>query len=298
MAEIDGSRLAAKYEAWDTLPDGYREQAARVAGGQCIAELVGVLPYAEWLDRAPSYARAQMLMAKVQDEVGHGHVMARVCEDLGTSRETLLEGFLDGRQKLLNVFHYHYVSWEELACGALLGNSAAIVQFQSLKHGTYLPYVRALRKIEKEESFHYHHALDLIHELMTAGSPAQQAAVREHCDTWLRRNLAYFGPSDTARIADNPVYRFGIKVDSNDVLRQRWLTKMIPVLAKLGITFAPELVRYDEKRDEWIYEEQDWVAVKRIIKEGGPALADWKQHIAGSLERNQAYRSAAQGRAA
>src|SRR6478752_2130394 len=96
-------RLAVRYEPWAEMPDGYREQAVRVAGGQCIAELVGVLPYAEWLTRAPSFGRAQMLMAKVQDEVGHGHVTARVCEDLGTSRETLLDNFMAGRQKLLNV---------------------------------------------------------------------------------------------------------------------------------------------------------------------------------------------------
>lgn len=289
----EGGRLDRRYELWDTMPDGYREAAARIASFQALAEVVGVLPFAEWVDRVPDFMRRQMLVAKVQDEVGHGHVMARVAEDLGVTREQILEDYLSGESKLLNIFHYGFETWEEVGPGALLMNSAAIVQFQSLHGGTYLPYSRALRKIEKEESFHYHHALDLTHELITRGSPRQRALVQQAFDTWLPRLLAYFGPPDGDKVQDNAMYQFGLKVDSNDVLRQRWLTRIIPVFEDLGVHVDPSLVHFDEERGEWWYTEQDWTAIKRLIKHGGPRTQDWTGHIRRSVEDNRVYRDAA-----
>jgi ring-1,2-phenylacetyl-CoA epoxidase subunit PaaA len=114
-------------------------------------------------------------------------------------------------------------------------NSSAIVQFQSLDKGTYLPYVRALKKIEKEEGFHYHHALDLSHQVMVEGTKEQRQLVQGGFDTWFPRLLGYFGPPDSAVIKDNPLYKWGIKVDSNDDIRQRWMSKIIPVVMSLGI---------------------------------------------------------------
>jgi ring-1,2-phenylacetyl-CoA epoxidase subunit PaaA len=286
-------RLAHKYELWSEMPEGYREAAARIASIQALAELVGVLPFAEWIDRAPDFTRKQMLMAKVQDEVGHGHVTARVAEDLGVPRERILQDFAEGRTKLLNIFHYGFEEWEEVGPGALLMNSSAIVQFQALHHGTYLPYARALRKIEKEESFHYHHALDMTHQTMVSGSPAQRERAQRAFETWLPRLLAYFGPPDSDTYRSNPLYRFGIKVRSNDELRQQWLAKIIPVFQELGFHVDPQLAAFDEERGEWTYAAPDWAETKRIIKEGGPRYEDWRSHIAGSLERNAAYRDIA-----
>lgn len=294
----DELRLARKYELWDELPEGYREAAARIASFQALAELVGVLPFAEWIDRAPDYARKQMVVAKVQDEVGHGHVTARVAEDLGMPREQILVDFAEGRTKLLNIFHYGFESWEELGPAALLMNSSAIVQFQALHQGTYLPYARALRKIEKEESFHYHHALDMTHQTMVCGSAEQRDRAQQAFETWLPRLLAYFGPPDTATYRDNPMYRFGLKVRSNDELRQQWLTKIIPVFQELGIHLDPQLARFDEGRQEWDYAAPDWVRTKQVINEGGPRFADWRRRIADSFERNGVYREVARSRTA
>ena len=291
-------RLARKYELWSELPEGYREAAARIASFQALAELVGVLPFAEWIDRAPDYARKQMLVAKVQDEVGHGHVTARVAEDLGVPREQVLIDFVEGRTKLLNIFHYGFESWEELGPAALLMNSSAIVQFQALHHGTYLPYTRALRKIEKEESFHYHHAMDLTHQTMVYGSAEQRGRAQEAFETWLPRLLAYFGPPDSETYRSNPMYKFGLKVRSNDELRQQWLTKIIPVFQELGIHVDPQLASFDEERQEWDYAAPDWVETKRIIKEGGPRYEYWRSHVASSLERNATYRDVARRAAA
>jgi ring-1,2-phenylacetyl-CoA epoxidase subunit PaaA len=298
--EVDESeqRLARKYELWSELPEGYREAAARIASFQALAELVGVLPFAEWIERAPDYARKQMLVAKVQDEVGHGHVTARVAEDLGVPREQVLTDFVEGRTKLLNIFHYGFESWEELGPAALLMNSSAIVQFQALHHGTYLPYTRALRKIEKEESFHYHHAMDLTHQTMVYGSAEQRGRAQEAFEIWLPRLLAYFGPPDSETYRSNPMYKFGLKVRSNDELRQQWLTKIIPVFQELGIHVDPQLARFDDERQEWDYASPDWVETKRIIKEGGPRYEYWRSHVARSLEHNATFRDVARKAAA
>lgn len=295
--DADG-RLARKYELWDELPEGYAESAARIAAFQALAEIVGVLPFSEWVACVPDFARKQMLVAKVQDEVGHAQVTARVAEDLGLSREQILADFVEGRTKLLNIFHYGFDSWEEIGPAALLMNSSAIVQFTSLHRGTYLPYARALRKIEKEESFHYHHALDHTHQTMVRGTAAQRRRVQEAFETWFPRLLAYFGPPDTGTFRDNRQYRFGLKVDSNDALRQAWLTKIIPVVRELGIYVDPGLARHDSDTGQWEYAAPDWDAVKRLLTEGGPRYRDWRERIARSLERNGLYRDVALARAA
>lgn len=286
-------RLSRKYELWSEMPDGYPAAAALIASFQALAELVGVLPFTEWIGRAPDYARKQMLTAKVQDEVGHGHVTARVAEDLGISREKILSDFVEGKTNLLNIFHYGFDTWEEIGPAALLMNSSAIVQFQALHHGTYLPYARALRKIEKEESFHYHHALDMTHQTQVYGTDAQRALVQLAFETWLPRVLAYFGPPDSDTVRTNAMYQFGLKVRSNDELRQQWLTKIIPVFEDLGVRVDPALAHFDEQHQEWDYATPDWAETKRIIKEGGPRYEQWRSHVADSLERNDTYRRVA-----
>ena len=297
-AEAVDPRLARRYELWDDMSAAYRAAASRIASFQALAELVGVLPFAEWVPRVPDYARKQMLIAKIQDEVGHGQVTSRVAEDLGVAREQILNDFAEGRTKLLNIFHYGFDTWEEVGPAALLMNSAAIVQFQSLHQGTYLPYARALRKIEKEESFHYHHALDHTHQTMTYGTARQRQLVQDAFDIWLPRLLAYYGPPDAGTVAGNEMYQFGLKVTANDDLRQAWLTKIIPVFSKLGVHVDQSLVRWDDGAQTWRYQAPDWAEVKRILTDGGPRYADWQEKVAKSLERNAIYRDVLLGGAA
>lgn len=291
--ETSSDRLAVRYERWDDMSEEYMAAAARVAAFQSLAELVGVMPFGDWIGRAPDFARKQMIIAKVQDEVGHGHVMARVAEDLGIGREQILQDFVEGRSKLLNIFHYSFETWEELGPAALLMNSAAIVQFQSLDQGTYLPYARALKKIEKEEGFHYHHALDLTHQVLTEGDVEQRELVQQAFETWFPRLLAYFGPPDSDTVGNNFAYQVGIKVDSNDALRQRWIAKIVPVFRELGVHVDSELAAFDEESGTWTYVEIDWKAVKDTINNGGPMYEQWVSRIADSIERNEVYRSAA-----
>jgi ring-1,2-phenylacetyl-CoA epoxidase subunit PaaA len=287
-----GERADGKYELHDDMPAAYRAAAARIASSQCLAELVGVLPFAEWITRAPDLTRRQMLLAKVQDEVGHGHVMARVAEDLGVDREQILHEFVVGERKLLNIFHFGFETWEEVGPAALLLNSAAIVQFQSLHKGSYLPYCRALRKIEKEESFHYHHAHDLTHEIMFSGDAGGRRLVQEAFENWFPRVLAYFGPPDVGTFHDNWMHKFGLKVDSNDTLRARWVRKILPVFALVGVRIDPELAVVDDAGD-WIASPLDWDEARKIIEQGGPRRQDWAEAISGSLKRNSQFRAAA-----
>lgn len=296
--EAPDPRLDVRYECWDEMTDEYRAAAARIASFQSLAEVIGVLPFIEWVGGAPDFARKQMLMAKIQDEVGHGHVMARVAEDLGVSREQILGDFVAGTTKLLNIFHYRFESWEAIGPGALLMNSAAIVQFASLSRGTYLPYVRALKKIEKEEGFHYHHAWDLAHEIITQGTVEQRRLAQAAFETWFPRLLAYFGPPDSVVYTSNRMYQLGLKVDSNDDIRQRWLARIVPVFLEMGYQVPRELAYHDDERDTWVYAQPDWDEIKQVITEGGPCYEQYVEHIRGSMERNGPYRTAALARVA
>lgn len=274
-------------EAGDPMPAAYSEQARRVASFQTLAELVGVLPYAQWLDRVPAFVRKQMLVAKIQDEVGHGHVMARVAEDLGGDRMAILEGYINGTTKLLNIFHYDFLSWPELAIGALLQNSAAIVQFQHLVKGSYAPYVRALRKILPEESFHFHQARDLIQTLLAQQDKTIRQQIEDGLEQWFPRVLAYFGPPEGARLQSNMAYQFHIKTATNEELRQAWLSKIVPTLEGLGLQAPDAGLRREEGTGVWRYTEPDWPQVRQVIAGNGPASAERLAQTRAIYERNR-----------
>jgi ring-1,2-phenylacetyl-CoA epoxidase subunit PaaA len=166
------------------------------------------------------------------------------------------------------------------------------VQFQSLRHGTYLPYARAVKKIEKEEGFHYHHALDLTHQTMTEGDSRSRSLVQSAFDAWFPRVLAYFGPPDTIEHKRNPVYQMGLKVHSNSELRARWVAKIVPIFDGLGVRIDPALATVDDD-GTWVAAPLDWDSVYAIIKRGGPRRQDWIEAISESVQRNDEYRQLA-----
>jgi ring-1,2-phenylacetyl-CoA epoxidase subunit PaaA len=258
--------------ASDPMPDGYRQSIGRVVSFQVLAEIVGATLFTAWLDKVPSLERKLILTAKCQDELGHAQVLARVAEDLGFDRRETVEDYLQGRAKLLNIFHYHVETWPEVAAASLLQNSSAIVQFQSLVRGSYHPYVRALRKIMREESFHYHQALDLATTLMRDGNDWARSELQRGVDKWFPLLLAYFGPPDSHR-PDQQNLHWRIKVDFNDELRQRWVDKIVPVVRGLGLEVSdPRLRQLDD--GSWEFTMPDWDEVKRVIQGGGPASAE------------------------
>jgi ring-1,2-phenylacetyl-CoA epoxidase subunit PaaA len=252
----------------DPMPDDYRREITRVVSFQALAEIVGATLFSEWLDRAPSLQGKLILTAKCQDEMGHAQCLMRVVEDLGVDRDRVVEDYLERRAKLLNIFHYAAESWPELAIAALLQNSAAIVQFRSLATGSYQPYVRALRKIMREEAFHYHRALHLTKLMHGRGTPEQRRQIEDGLAKWFPLVLAYFGPRDRESPRLDSL-RYRIKCDLNDDLRERWLERMVPVLEGVGLAIPdPRLRRRDDGR--WNFTDPDWAEMKRVVAGDGP----------------------------
>lgn len=276
-------QAGGKVEAQDEMPDAYRQDILRIASQQAIAEIVGAEMFAEWVDAAPTLERKAMLLAKIQDEIGHGHVNMRVCEDLGRSREQIMEDYLDGRIHLLNTFHYEFQSWPEIATARVLMTGAALVQFQSLVNGSYQPYVRALKKILKEESFHYHEAVDLTLMLLVHGSAEQRRELQQGIDLWYPRVLAYFGPSDKQSVHSERMLGYRLKVHTNDDMRQHWLSKVVPLVRSMGLSIPDEeLVQVAP--GVWSYTQPEWSEVKAVIKGGGPASARRREQAARYYE--------------
>jgi ring-1,2-phenylacetyl-CoA epoxidase subunit PaaA len=280
---LDAIASGAQIELSDPMPVEYREQATRIMGFQCLAEIVGGLMFAEWIPRTPGLLRKMMLTAKIQDEMGHAYYLLRTCEELGLSRDRIIEDYLSGTSKVLNVFHYRIETWQEWPICALLQNSAALVQFKSLVRTSFAPYARALKRILKEESFHYHNALDLSRLL--CAQPDQLPLVQVGIEKWWMPVLAYFGPSDSTSEHSARNMRWRLKIDSNDDLRQAWLTQMVPVIRDLGVTIPDEKLAFDETAQRWTYTEPDWVATRNIIHGDRAETAHWRSLI----ERN--YRS-------
>jgi ring-1,2-phenylacetyl-CoA epoxidase subunit PaaA len=274
----------------DPMPEGYRQEVVRLVGFQALAEIVGATLFSEWLDRVPSLDAKLVLTAKCQDEMGHAQVLMRVVEDLGVDRDRIVDDYLRGRAKLLNIFHYRADTWPELAIAALLQNSAAIVQFQSLVRGSYQPYVRALRKIMREESFHYHRALHLTTLIWTRGRPAHRRELEEGLRKWFPLVLAYFGPHDRdAPPRDNVRYR--VKVDRNDVVRDAWLDRIVPVLEGAGLPSPdPRLARTGS--GAWTFTEPDWAEVKRVIAGDGPVSRERRALIERRFVHRRRLRAA------
>jgi ring-1,2-phenylacetyl-CoA epoxidase subunit PaaA len=270
-------RAGRKIQAWDWMPAAYRDAVVRMVGQQAVAEIVGSTMFSEVLDAAPTLERKAMLLAKVQDEIGHGHVCLRVCEDLGKSREEIMEDYFAGRIHLLNTFHYEFRNWPEIGPVRVLMTGAAAVQFASLVNTSYQPYARALKKILQEESFHYHEACDLTLSLRAANNPEHLAQMQAGIDEWYPRMLAYFGPPDAQSRHSAQLQEYGLKVNSNDEMRQLWLTKVVSLLRGWGFSIPDDRLEEVEP-GKWDYTRPDWAETRSLLKDGGPCSQRRLEH--------------------
>jgi ring-1,2-phenylacetyl-CoA epoxidase subunit PaaA len=256
-------------EATDWMPDDYRERVAKIVGFQGLAEVVGSLIFAEWLPKVPSLQRKLIIAAKIQDEIGHAVYMLRICEDLGKSREKIMDDYFKGKSRLLYNFHFAIEDWYEWPLFSVLGNMGAILQFQSLMKSSYLPYQRGLKRILKEEAFHYQQGYDLLQTLMTEGNQEQKMRIQKALNRIWPIIKAYFGPPDAHNWKDSISALYRLKCDSNDHIRNQWLSKVIPLLDSFGLT-PPDNLRFDESTGIWSYDPIDWNAVMEVVKNGGP----------------------------
>ncbi len=264
-----------KVEAEDWMPDDYRRQLIRLIAMHGISEIMGTLPEKEWVPKAPTLYRKLAIMAKVQDEEGHGQLLIRVAEDLleplGQNREDLFEDLFAGRLKFHNVFHMPAPTWADAGIIGWLVDGAAIVTQSMLLSGSYAPYGRALTRIVEEEGFHIHHGESICVSL-AEGTPAQRAMLQDALERWWPALMTFFGPREGTHLSTHQQQnlRWRIRTKTNEELRQRFLTKFVGRIRSLGLIIPDPILRFDETTRQWHYREPDWDEFRRIIHNHGP----------------------------
>jgi ring-1,2-phenylacetyl-CoA epoxidase subunit PaaA len=259
-----------KIEPGDWMPAEYRRQLVRMISQHAHSEIVGQLPEGGWIGRAPSLRRKMILLAKVQDEAGHGQYLYHAAETLGATREEMLEALLSGKAKYSNVFNYPTLTWADVGVIGYLVDFAAILNQTMLARCSYGPYARAMVRICAEENFHKKQGQDIVIRL-ARGTPRQKAMAQDAINRWWQPTLMMFGPPD----ADSPntpvLRRWGIKTRTNDELRQAFLDQVVPELHALGLTVPDQDMRFDEESGHWIPGPIDWDEFRRVIQGNGPA---------------------------
>jgi ring-1,2-phenylacetyl-CoA epoxidase subunit PaaA len=258
-----------KIEPGDWMPEGYRHQLIRMISQHAHSEVVGMLPEGGWITRAPTIRRKMILLAKVQDEGGHGQYLYHAAETLGISREEMLAALLEGEAKYSNIFNYPTLTWADIGVIGYLVDFAAILNQTMLAHCSYGPYARAMVRISAEESFHMKQGQDIVIRL-AQGSAKQKAMIQDAINRWWWPTLMMFGPHDSDSPNTPILVRWGIKTKTNDELRQNFINKIVPELHALGLTIPDPDLRYNEESGNWITGEIDWDEFWRVIRGHGP----------------------------
>jgi ring-1,2-phenylacetyl-CoA epoxidase subunit PaaA len=287
----------ARVEPRDDMPDAYRATLIRQIAQHAHSEIIGMQPEGNWLTRAPSLRRKAILLAKVQDEAGHGLYLYAAAETLGVSRDELLDALHTGRQKYSSIFNYPTLTWADMGAIGWLVDGAAIVNQVPLCRCSYGPYARAMVRVCKEESFHQRQGFELLHAL-SHGTEAQHAMAQDAVDRWWWPSLMMFGPPDDASTHSTQSMAWGIKRFSNDTLRQRFVDMTVPQAQALGLTLPdPDLTR-DEATGSWSYGEIDFTELFEVVKGNGPCNAQRLSHRVRAHEDGAWVREAAAAYAA
>lgn len=275
IARIDAGE---KIEADDWMPDDYRQQLIKLIAMHGMSEIMGALPEKEWVPKAPTLRRKLAIMAKVQDEMGHGQLLLRVVEDLlaplGKTRQDLFDDLFAGRLKFHNVFHMEAPTWADAGViGWLVDGAAIITQTMSLD-SSYAPYARALHRICAEEKFHAQHGESIVLEL-AEGTNEQRQMLQDALNRWWPALLMFFGPPEDGTITSNQQLnmRYKIRTQTNEELRQAFFNKYVPRIFHLGLTLPDETIHFNEAEGRWHYQQPDWEEFKQIVKGNGPRSA-------------------------
>jgi ring-1,2-phenylacetyl-CoA epoxidase subunit PaaA len=264
QARVDAEE---RIEANDWMPDGYRRTLTRQIAQHAHSEIVGMLPEANWITRAPNLRRKAALLAKVQDEAGHGLYLYSAAETLGTSREELFDALLSGRAKYSSIFNYPTLTWADIGAIGWLVDGAAIMNQIPLCRCSYGPYARAMIRVCKEESFHQRQGFEIM-MILSRGTPAQRAMAQDALNRWWWPCLMMFGPPDQASVHSDQSTRWKIKRFSNDELRQRFVDATVPQADFLGLTIPdPDMKQVD---GHWRHGPIDWSEFERVLKGDGP----------------------------
>jgi ring-1,2-phenylacetyl-CoA epoxidase subunit PaaA len=293
IAEFE-SRLkqGEKIEPKDWMPERYRKQLIRMMSQHAHSEIVGMLPEGNWIARAPSLRRKKILLAKVQDEAGHGLYLYSATETLGIDRKELIEQLLEGKAKYSNIFNYPTLTWADMGVIGWFVDGAAIVNQTMLAKASYGPYSRAMIRICKEENFHKKQGYEIIATL-ASGTPEQKRMAQDAVNRWWWPSLMMFGPSDKDSPNSAELMKWKVKSKSNDELRQRFVNMTVPQAQAVGLTLPDPDLKYNEETSNWEFGEINWDEFFNVIKGNGPCnkermTARRKAHEEGGWVREAA----------
>ncbi|GEK52292.1 1,2-phenylacetyl-CoA epoxidase subunit PaaA [Vreelandella venusta] len=271
-----------KIEPKNWMPDAYRKTLIRQISQHAHSEIVGMLPEGNWLTRAPTLKRKLQLMAKIQDEAGHGLYLYSAMETLGADRDEEIDKLHDGRAKYSSIFNYPTLNWADMGTIGWLVDGAAIVNQVPLQRTSYGPYARAMVRVCKEESFHQRQGYQILLTMMQEGTDDQKAMVQDSINRFWWPSLMMFGPSDENSPNSAQSMAWKIKRHSNDELRQRFLDQTVPQLELLGCTAPDPDLKYNQETGHYEFGEIDWQEFFDVVKGNGPC----------NRERVEARRSA------
>jgi ring-1,2-phenylacetyl-CoA epoxidase subunit PaaA len=258
-----------RIEPRDWMPEGYRKTLIRQIAQHAHSEIIGMQPEGEWITRAPSLRRKAILLAKVQDEAGHGLYLYSAAETMGADRADLTEKLIEGRQKYSSIFNYPTLTFADVGVIGWLVDGAAICNQVPLCRSSYGPYARGMIRICKEESFHQRQGYELLMHLMR-GTPEQREMVQDAVNRWWWPSLMMFGPPDDASPNTEQSMAWKIKRHTNDELRQKYVDMSVPQAEALGVTFPDPELRWNDERGHYDFGTPDWDELMRVIKGDGP----------------------------
>lgn len=257
-------------EAKDWMPEHYRKTLVRQISQHAHSEIVGMLPEGNWITRAPTLKRKAILLAKVQDEGGHGLYLYSAAETLGTSRDQMLEALHSGKAKYSSIFNYPTLSWADIGVIGWLVDGAAIMNQVPLCRCSYAPYARAMIRICREESFHQRQGYESLLVMMQNGTVEQKAMVQDAVNRWWWPSLMMFGPEDKDSPNSEQSMRWGIKRISNDDLRQKFVDATIPQAEVLGVTVPDPDLTWNAATEHYQFGRIDWAEFWRVVGGDGP----------------------------
>ena len=266
-ARIDAGEFI---EAKDWMPEHYRKTLLRQISQHAHSEIVGMLPEGNWITRAPTLKRKSILLAKVQDEGGHGLYLYAAAETLGSSRDEMLHALHTGKAKYSSIFNYPTLTWADMGTIGWLVDGAAIMNQVPICRCSYAPYARAMVRICREESFHQRQGYDSLLVMMQQGTDAQRAMVQDAVNRWWWPSIMMFGPPDDQSPNSAQSMRWGIKRVSNDTLRQKFIDATVEQAKVLGVTLPDPDLKWNEERQHYDFGAIDWSEFWRVIAGDGP----------------------------
>jgi ring-1,2-phenylacetyl-CoA epoxidase subunit PaaA len=281
-----------RVEPRDWMPEDYRRTLVRQVAQHAHSEIIGMQPEGEWIGRAPTLRRKAILLAKVQDEAGHGLYLYSACETLGVTRDELTRRLLSGAQKYSSIFNYPTLSYADVGTIGWLVDGAAICNQVPLCRTSYGPYGRAMIRICKEESFHQRQGFELLLTMMR-GTAEQRAMVQDSVDRFWWPSLMMFGPPDAESAHTERSMAWGVKRHTNDELRQKFVDMTVPQADVLGVTLPDPDLRWDPERGHYDFTPPDWEELWRVVRGDGPCNAQRLAHRQRAYDEGAWVREAA-----